>query len=249
MTTIDDDGPGAGFDLGRRVLPGGYVEELEQLTPRFRRIRLAGPKLLNLSWAPGSHVRVRTAPMLSTLVKLKARDSLRTYSVWDCDPARGWIDLVVFDHGTPGGVGPGWVAGLREGDYVAFLRDSRAISLRPSAAWHLFVGEETAAVAFASLLRAVPAESTVIGVQQAGSAEDFLTLPRPLTRVVRDDDPQQLVNTVAALEFPDGPGAACLAGEARAIQRVRAHLVRERGWNRRDVVTRPFWTPGRRGMD
>jgi hypothetical protein len=26
-------------------------------------------------------------------------------------------------------------------------------------------------------------------------------------------------------------------------------LVRERGWPRRSVLTKPFWTPGKRGMD
>jgi NADPH-dependent ferric siderophore reductase len=42
---------------------------------------------------------------------------------------------------------------------------------------------------------------------------------------------------------------AYLAGEARTIQAVRRHLVEDRGWDRRAVVTHPFWTPGRRGLD
>ncbi|MEO3828389.1 SIP domain-containing protein [Actinomadura sp. B10D3] len=39
------------------------------------------------------------------------------------------------------------------------------------------------------------------------------------------------------------------AGEARTVQAVRAHLVRERGWPRRSVLVKPFWTPGKRGME
>lgn len=38
-------------------------------------------------------------------------------------------------------------------------------------------------------------------------------------------------------------------GEARTVQAVRAHLVGERGWPRRSVQVKPYWTPGRRGMD
>ena len=60
---------------------------------------------------------------------------------------------------------------------------------------------------------------------------------------------QQLVDAVAALDLPDEPGVAYLAGEARTIQMVRTHLVSERGWKRRNIVTKPFWTPGKRGMD
>jgi len=241
------------FDLGRRVLPGGHIEELEQLTSRSLRMRLAGPKLAGLSWSPGAHVRVRISPMLSTLVKGKTRDSLRTYSVWDADPVHGWIDLVLFDHGTLGSVGQEWARTARPGQYVVFLRDSRTIQLKQDASWHLFAGEETAAVAFASLLRALPTETAVVGVQQADTDDGHLDLPRPLTRISRHGAPaassQQLVDAVAALALPAGPGAAYLAGEARTIQLVRAHLVQERGWNRRDIVTKPFWTPGQRGMD
>ena len=241
------------FDLGRRVLPGGHVDELEQLTPSLLRMRLAGPKLIGLSWTPGAHVRIRISPMLSTLVRGKARDSLRTYSVWDADPLQGWIDLVLFDHGTPGSVGQEWARSARLGQYVVFLRDSRTIPLKPEAPWHLFAGEETAAVAFASLMRALPTEATVVGVQQADTDADQLDLPRPLTRISRNgaaaESSQQLVDAVAALDLPAGPGAAYLAGEARTIQLVRTHLVQERGWNRRDIVTKPFWTPGRRGLD
>lgn len=51
------------------------------------------------------------------------------------------------------------------------------------------------------------------------------------------------------LDLPGTPGTAYLAGEAGTVQMVREHLVRDRGWHRRDVVTKPFWAPGRTGMD
>ena len=46
-----------------------------------------------------------------------------------------------------------------------------------------------------------------------------------------------------------GLGAAYLAGEARTIQLLRRQLVEERGWPRQAIVTKPFWTPGKRGLD
>nr|WP_268244740.1 SIP domain-containing protein [Microbispora rosea] len=61
--------------------------------------------------------------------------------------------------------------------------------------------------------------------------------------------PADLVEMVRSLDLPHTPGVAYLAGEARECQAVRAHLVRERGWPRKAVVVKPFWTPGRRGLD
>jgi NADPH-dependent ferric siderophore reductase len=42
---------------------------------------------------------------------------------------------------------------------------------------------------------------------------------------------------------------AYLAGEARTIQTLRKMLVTERGWDRRNIRTKPFWTPGRSGVE
>ena len=51
------------------------------------------------------------------------------------------------------------------------------------------------------------------------------------------------------LTLPAEPGTAYLAGEARTCQAVRAHPVRDRGWPRRSVLVKPFWPPGKRGME
>ena len=230
------------FDLGRRMFRGGHITELEDLTPTSRRMRLAGPKLSGVTWAPGTHVRIKLGAL-----------TLRTYSVWDADPHEGWIDLVIFDHQGPDSIGRTWAENARIGQYVVALRDPRTISLLPDAPWHLFAGEETAAPAFGSLMRAVPASAMVVGVQQADGEDDHITLPRPLTRIERHGasaaSSQQLVDAVAALDLPEVPGAAYLFGEARTIQMIRTHLVKDRGWNRRSIVTKPFWTPGKRGLD
>lgn len=241
------------FDLGRRMLPGGRIEQLERLTPTSTRLRLAGPKLVGVPWGPGDRVRIRTAAVLPSLARLRAGDALRTYSMWDADPDAGWVDVVLFDHGTPDSIGLRWADEARIGQYVVLLRDARAIRVPRDASWYLFAGEETAAAGFGALLRALPADVPVLGVHQAATDAGHIELPRPLTRISRNGasaaSSQQLVDAVAALDLPDAPGAAYLAGEARTIQMVRAHLVQDRGWSRREIVTKPFWTPGKRGMD
>jgi NADPH-dependent ferric siderophore reductase len=48
---------------------------------------------------------------------------------------------------------------------------------------------------------------------------------------------------------PNLPGVADVAGEARTVQAVRSRLIRERGRPRRSVISKPFWTPGKKGME
>ena len=58
-----------------------------------------------------------------------------------------------------------------------------------------------------------------------------------------------LADAVRDLRLPDHPGVAYLAGEARTIQTLRKILITERGWDRRQIRTKPFWTPGRTGLE
>jgi NADPH-dependent ferric siderophore reductase len=228
------------------MLLAGEILEIERLAPRMRRIRIGGEAFAGLRWTPGQHVRVLigSGGLLGGV--------LRTYSIWRHDPTWEAVDLVGFDHG---GDAPGaaWVRDARVGQEVAFTRPDGGFVLRGPARYHVFAGEETASVAFGAMLRAVPEGEPVFGAVEAEGPGDHLDLPGELVRVCRGDAPAAnsgaLVKAVRELDLPDEPGVAYLAGEARTIQTVRAHLVNERGWQRRDIHTKPFWAPGKKGLD
>ena len=236
--------------LRERLFLSARITEIEQLTPRLQRIRISGPKLRGLPWKPGQQVRVHVADLVAAIRRMHPHDALRTYSIFDAGADH--LDLVIALHD---GSGPGtvWASSAAVGDEVTLSRPQGDFTVRPDAPYHLFAGEETASVAFAAMLRALPADAVVHGVTEAATADDHLALPRPLTRVERGAasaaGSQVLVAAVRALDLPAAPGVAYLAGEARTIQAVRTHLVTERGWHRRDIRTKPFWTPGKRGME
>jgi NADPH-dependent ferric siderophore reductase len=232
------------------------VERVEQVTRRMRRVTLTGGALTGLRWAPGQQVRVLFKDPTHLRFWLSPRelwDWSRTYSLWDYDADAGRYELMVLDHGGDGpgarwirdiGVGAPVIVGPPEGKFLA-----RAVS-----PYHLFVGEETAAVCFGAMARALSGQR-VIGALQGDTPEDHIELPGggEFVRVERGEanaSPSAvLVEAVRALTLPDGIGTAYLAGEAKTIQAVRRHLIDERGWTRSAIVTKPFWTPGKRGLD
>jgi NADPH-dependent ferric siderophore reductase len=161
-----------------------------------------------------------------------------------------------------GGVpGLDWTPGQHVRVHMADLTSARTWvsgkvrdALRP-APYHLSAGGETASVTFGAMLRAAGPGEPVYGAVEVAEPEDRLPLPRGevLTWCRRGGasaaSSEILVDAVCRLDLPDEPGFAYVAGEARTVQAVRAHLVRERGWPRRSVQVKPYWTPSRRGMD
>lgn len=231
-------GRGIGFTTGELI-------RTDQLTPRLRRLHVAAP---GLPWTPGQHVRVVvTGPARSWAGALLPGGMLRTYSVFDYDGSV--LQLCVLDHGD--GPGARWARSARPGDLVRFSGPQGRMRVEP-APYYLFAGEETAAVTFGPMLRTV-GTTRVYGVIEVDGKADRLPLHAGLTWRYRDGRPAadsaSMIAAVAGLELPPQPGAAYVAGEARTVQAIRSHLVRDRGWPPRQVVTKPYWAPGRTGLD
>ncbi|MGD0560206.1 MAG: siderophore-interacting protein [Streptosporangiaceae bacterium] len=235
--------------VGGTFRTGGTVTDIEQITPRMRRIRVEGPDVARLTSVPGQQVRVFVTELRDPRNWLRPKDFLRTYSIWRHDDG---LELCALDHG---GDGPGerWTRELSVGDTISFMRPEGSFTLHGEDTYHVFAGEETAAVAFGAMLRALPADVPAYGVIEVDEPADQLPLDRELSWLYRHGraaaSSETLVNALAELPLPSSPGVAYLAGEARTIQMLRRHLVSERGWPRQSVHTKPFWTPGKRGLD
>jgi NADPH-dependent ferric siderophore reductase len=241
-----------GSSLAHRLLDQffvtGTVERVEPIARRMRRIAIAAPALRSSAYVPGQQVRVCVAGTTSRLGPLGV--TLRTYSVWE--HSGDGLELCVLDHGD--GPGSAWARTLVVGDPVRFSAPKGGFTLRP-AKRHVFVGEETASVAFGAMLRALPPDAGIQGVVEADGPEDDLPLPRAerLLRLHRNGaaaySSQPLADAVAALDLNADQAVAYVAGEARTCQDVHRRLVETHGFDRRSVVVKPFWTPGKRGME
>ncbi|MEW2130325.1 siderophore-interacting protein [Streptomyces sp. NPDC005435] len=213
----------------------GTVTAVERFTARMRRLRIEGEALAGLDVLPGQQVRVLVGTALTR----------RTYSVWRYDTA-GALELCVLDH--PGdGPGARWAREAAVGDEVRLGKPEGSFTLRTGASHHVFVGDETASVAFGAMLAALPSGARVSGCVETDTVGDRLPLAHAgrIDWVLRGEIP--LAEAVGRLSPAPG-GVAYVAGEARAVQAVR-HVLRDAGWDRRSVLTKPFWTPGKRGME
>ncbi|GAB2567782.1 siderophore-interacting protein [Nocardia heshunensis] len=235
-----------------RFFRTGEVLETERVAARMTRVRIGVADTRGLACLPGQQIRIATGDPSADWLLSRIGD-LRTYSVWDHDPEAGWLDLCLLDHGD--GPGARWGRTVTPGQLVQFRPPEGSFILHPNADYHLFAGEETAAVAFGAMLRAIPAEVPVFGAIETATPEDRLPLPRhtelshPLRGNASAASSATLLAAVTDLNLPDRPGIAYLAGEARTIQFITKYLMRERNWPRRSIVTKPFWTPGKRGME
>lgn len=230
----------------------GQIAAVGLVTPTLRRIRITADAVADWGHVPGQHVRIQINDPLSVYGLLRPADTLRTYSVVAHRPDRREFEIWAHLYGGDG-IGLRWARGARAGDPVTFWGPMGNLAVRP-APYHLFVGEETGSCAFNALLPALPPGQPAVVVAESDWLEDQVPLPAGATvhRVHRAGaapaSSVALLEAVRALDLPNEPGAAYLAGEALTGRAIRDHLVGERGWPRDAVTVKPFWTPGKRGL-
>lgn len=240
------------------------VVRTEQLTPHMVRVIVGGEGLREFPAGEYTDHYVKilfplpgvTYPEPFDMAQIRAefpRDQwpvTRTYTVrhWDPESLELTLDFVV--HGDEGLAGP-WARSAQPGEEVLMLGPGGAYAPDPEADWHLLVGDESALPAIAAALEAVPEGGAPVHalIEVAGPEEEQkLTLPASahLQWLHRGDDRvgRQLVDTVKAMDFPQGQLHAFVHGEAGFVKELRRHLRLERQVPREQLSISGYWRLG-----
>jgi NADPH-dependent ferric siderophore reductase len=215
------------------------------LTPAMRRIELTAPGLDGLRYAPGQDLMLRVPQAGDRVVN-------RRYTIRSFDPTAAAVTIDVSLHGA--GPGTDWIRAARVGDRIDAIGPRGKITVRPDAAWHLFVGDETGLPGTMAMLEALPTASTARGLleidtpadeQGLGSGEAPRLGIRWLHRLGHSvpGDPSLLLEALADLELSAGIGHAYVAAEAGVVRRIRRVLTK-RGLREDQISAKAYWRRG-----
>jgi NADPH-dependent ferric siderophore reductase len=217
------------------------VAAVTQLTPRMTRVRLVDESLVGLAAVPGQTLKIYVPDLVSEL------PVSRDYTVRDYDAARSSLDVDVVLHGE--GPAANWARRVRPGETLGFVGPSGRYRPDPHADWHLFAGDETALPAIQAYVAMLPANARALVYVEVADAAEQQPIPsvaRPTVCWLHRGDREPGTSTVLddalhAGPLPPGQGRIWLAGHTPTVQRIRAHLLHERGIDRRTLYVRGFW--------
>lgn len=217
------------------------VASVHQLTPRMTRIQLSGDSLSGLAAVPGQTLKIYVPDLAS------GHPVTRDYTVRDYDSAKPSLDIDFVLHGD--GPAANWARCAQPGDPVEFVGPSGRYRPDPHADWHLFAGDETALPAIQAYVAMLPAPARValyIEVADAAEEQPMPGAARPAVRWLHRDGRTPGTSTllddaVRGARLPPGQGRIWLAGHTPTVRRIRAHLLNERGVDRRALYVKGFW--------
>ncbi|MCV0438001.1 MAG: siderophore-interacting protein [Hydrogenophaga sp.] len=235
------------------------VLHIEQVSPHFLRVRLAGDALRGfVSASFDDHVKLMLPAQPGTPLVLPEagpdglalppgaeRPVMRDYTPRRFDGEAGLLDIEFLLHGD--GVASRWVGQAREGDEVGIGGPRGSFVVPTGFDWHLLVGDETALPAIARRLEELPETAhaiTVIETADAGDRRALNSRAHLQTHWVRSGEVSALASTVRALALPSGEGFAWAAGEAASMVAVRQALVQGHGMDKARVRASAYWKRG-----
>lgn len=238
----------------------GTVETAERLTPTMMRIVFGGEGLdaFEPSDRTDQYVNALFVPDEASyqppfdIDEARAADPDqrprgRRYTVraWDTATRRLTIDFVA--HGDVGYAGR-WAQQAAVGDRLQMIGPSGGYRPSDDAAWYLFAGDESALPAIAASLEVVPeGRRCVVRIVVDGpDHETALESPSDLDvmwlhRSTVAEPEALLPDSVAAIEFGDGPVDVFVHGEAGEVRATRRFLVAERGVDPAASSISPYW--------
>ncbi|WP_298176273.1 siderophore-interacting protein [Saccharomonospora sp.] len=250
-----------------------HVRHVRRLTPRLVRVTFAGADLHEfVDSAPDQYVKVffpvpgtRTPQLPPPLtddgmswyrqylnMPDDVRPSMRTYTVRASRPHVGELDIDFLLHDNAG-PGSRWAASAEPGDEVALLGPYGLYDVPAGTSWQLLVGDESAVPAIAAICEQLPASAVVTVFVEVADSTDEIPLRRPGgehvdVRWVHRGDAlvgEAVLAAVREATLPEGEPYAWISGEADLVKRIRRHLVRERGVDKRHITFTGYWRRGR----
>jgi len=232
------------------------VRRTEQLSPKMRRVVLAGPALAGFPPdSEGAHIKLllprpgQIEPVLPTLgpdgpvwPPNDVRPISRTYTVATFDPDLEELGVDFVLHGD-NGPASSWAMRASEGDAIGVAGPGGPRRFVPGAGYYLLLGDPSALPALASVLAKLPSDAIGHAFIDIPDRAEIQPLRHPPGVQLHWLAPAAgtLLDAVRALKWPSVPVSVTLAGESGQVVAVRQHLLRERQLPSEALYAVPYW--------
>lgn len=235
--------------LKKMVLEQAIITEKNQLSKAVYKIRLQSESIKKTTFEPGYFLRLGIGIGNDDIA---FKEKVRSYSVWNINQSEGYLDLAIATESN--GIGAQWVKECKVNDEVYFKWKKGNFLLDQTADSYLMIGDLSALSHLYILNRNLPAnkqvQSIIYSQYQNDLFEDtnstkpfnFYTLePNSIPQIVK------IVNEITPKM--KGEKIVYIAGDSRICVALNNYFKNELNWNVKQIKTKPFWNPDKKGLE
>jgi len=198
-------------------------------------------------YIPGQQLRILVGldnpASLSNLV--------RTYSIWYYDEIKNEADLAICTFSN--GQGAKWVHSLERGDTIYFRGPEGKFTINHDADNHLFFGDISSLAHLYELNRHTGIGKNSSGIVYSSTKThyfDDLSTRRNFGFLEAPENPaNDIITEIMWNTIPRGNTAVYIAGETAFCVALHNYFKTEHGFSSKQIKTKPFWHPDKKGLE
>lgn len=220
------------------------VKSVENLTPNYRRIVLAGEAFADFQTvSPSDHIKLK--------LENGGEPVMRDYTPRSFENNELTLEFALHSDGPL----TTWARQAEPGSEITVLGPRGSMVAKPVFDAVLMVGDDTFLPCVGRALSESKPGKHIVAVVEVHGPADEIEIPTDASATIvwahRGNrlPGEALVEALAAVEIPDGEVLIYAGGEATAMRDVRRHLLNERGMQRDNLKLSGHWKRGESDFD
>lgn len=235
--------------LKKVVLHEAVVLEKEFLSSTVIKIRLQSDDFSKLNIIPGAFLRLGIGIGQD---QLSMKDKIRSYSIWDYQPSETTVDLAIATHSN--GIGAKWARECQTGDIVYFKVKKGNFLAEDTADSYLMVGDLSALSHLYMVNRNIGKNKQVASIvysQQKSELFPDIDGSTPLNFYeLRQNPSLEIIAKIKEITPTfKSKKMVYIAGDSRVCMTLHTYFRKELGWETKQLKTKPFWNPIKKGLE
>lgn len=231
------------------VLKENTIVEKQKISEAAYKIRVQSDSIKDAEFVAGYFLRIGIG---LTEESVTMQDFVRSYSVWHIDKINGTLDLAIATHSK--GPGANWIEERKVGDKVYFTWKKGNFILDDSADSYLFIGDLSALSHLYMIRRDLPKNKQVESIlysQQINELFADIDGTTPFKFYELHQNPtEEIINKVEKIvPKMTGRRIVYVGGDSRVCVALNQYFRRELNWEMKQIKTKPFWNPDKKGLE
>lgn len=212
-------------------------------------IKIKGENIKTTDFIPGYFLRVGVG---FDDDDLSLHNSVRSYTVWDIDKVNGTMDIAVATHSK--GIGAKWIAECKEGDIVRYNWKKGTFILDDTADSYLFIGDLSALSHLYIIQRNLPESKHIESIVYSTHKDELyadIDESTPFKFYELPENPVDEIISIIEKILPKmtGKKMAYIGGDSRVCVALNRYFKNELKWDTKQIKTKPFWNPDKKGLE
>lgn len=233
----------------KKIMDQGVISYKEKLSNAVFKIQIQSNAIKTMDFEPGYFIRLGVGIGLDVSSK---KDMVRSYSIWDINKDKNTISLAIATHSK--GIGAKWAENCKVGDMVYYKTKKGKFILDLTPDSYLMIGDLSALSHLYIINRYLPSNKQVESIIYNKDLSELypdVDAKKPFDFHAMAPNNTEKIMAQIAERLPNlqGKKMVYIAGDSRVCQALNHYFRKELNWNSKQIKTKPFWNPVKKGLE